>query len=146
MATISFSDSAPDDVKDSVHFTFGATEFDLKPGSSREESDPAVIASAEAHPWLKVEDKTSTETKTPEQVAEEVANSDDPHVNPAADHLSDRASEEVVEAARQRNAEITGIPVEDAESPAEEPAPKPAPVAPPVAVPARPNQAEGARS
>lgn len=75
MATISFSDSAPTDVKDSVRFVFAATNFELKPGDTAEVDDEAVIAGAQEHPWLKVEvkpeeaEKPAEPTPAPAQVA-----------------------------------------------------------------------------
>lgn len=100
MATITLSSVAPEEGK--VHFTFGAEAFDLGAGDKYETEDPAVIADAAQNHWLKIEYPEVTEPAASSEAV--VSASNDPHVNPAVDHLNSAASPEVVEAA-QRNAD-----------------------------------------
>lgn len=130
MAKITFSDvgkAATQDAKEAVRFLFAHTDFELARDASTENDDPEVIAGASAHPWLQVETDTSDEQqKTAAAQAEAVANSTDPHVNPAVDHLSSLASPEVVAEAEKANADSQAADV-----PAAAPvAPAPTPVAP----------------
>jgi hypothetical protein len=92
MARISKSDTAP---KDAEHFSLGAVEFDLTDKNTTfETDDPAVIANARANPALSVK-----EDPQPVATLADAADPLDPHVNPAADHLSASASPEAIAAA-----------------------------------------------
>lgn len=92
MASITFSEKAPTD-QGPVTFTFGAEQFDLAPGDKYETSDHELIAAAIGNRWLKVEYDLEKET------AKIAYDPNDPHDNPAADHLSPHADAEVKAAA-----------------------------------------------
>lgn len=120
MATISFSDKAPP-VDGKVHFSFGQSEFDLEAGGSVEVSDASVATAAAAHPWLTVKfDEVQSEAKTPQELADAAAASTDPHVNPAADHLSAEATQEVKDAAVANDAAVRAATADAPVEPAEE--------------------------
>lgn len=91
MGTITFSPEAP--ANEAVHFAFGNFDFDLAPGKSFETDEPELLRGAEASSWLsvKIEAPAATEVVEPDLT--------DPHVNPAADHLSEWASQEAKSAA-----------------------------------------------
>lgn len=75
MAKISHSDSAP---AEKVHYTFANAEFDLSGSSTYETEDASLLASAEAHPYLKV-------TREPVEVVQGAYRQ---QLRPEEDHLS----------------------------------------------------------
>lgn len=99
MATISLNASAPK-VDSEISFSLANEDFALASDGSFESTDPAVIGSAVVHPWLKVEFKAEAEQATSDY------DPNDPHQNPAADHLSAYASPETKAAAEATEAAI----------------------------------------
>lgn len=97
MGIITFNEEAP--AKETVHFTFGNSDFDLAPGKEYDTDDVGVLSAASVHPWLAVE-----VTEPPPAPGQE-PDMTDPHVNPLADHLSELASDETKEAAAEAEAQ-----------------------------------------
>jgi hypothetical protein len=100
MAKISKSDAAP---SGDLHVSLGRVDFDLTSKKKvYETTDPTVISDARAHVFLSVEEDA------PAPVREEQADYDpnDPHDNPASDHLSIWASDEAVKAAAANEAAV----------------------------------------
>lgn len=134
MATITFSDNVPAGTE-SVHFLFPEGEFDLAKGASYETDDAGLAGSASVHPWLVV---TYPAAKVDEAAAPNMA---DPHINPAADHLTSQASPEVVEAAdaqqkAQAEANAGAAVPATAQTPVAQPTPPAAPSQPTAPAPA----------
>jgi hypothetical protein len=101
MAKVSLNDLA-NGVQGKIHFSFGASEFDLGAGDSFETTDPDALIGASSHPLLDVAAETVDYTEWSKEEAERVASSRDPHVNPHADHLTATPDEEAVRAAKER--------------------------------------------
>lgn len=102
MATISLSDAAPK-VDGELGFALGNANFELASGGSFDSDDPAVIGGAVVHPWLKVAFAAPAESDAPDY------DPNDPHQNPAADHLGQYASPEVKKAAEEAEAAIQAV-------------------------------------
>lgn len=93
MAKVTKRSDAPNDV---TAFSIGNADFELpRKNSVYETDDPLIISSAKVNPFLEVEEDA------PSAQPAEAAPRDalDPHVNPAADHLSVSGSQAAVEAA-----------------------------------------------
>lgn len=138
MATITLSDLAP---KEEIHFVFGDADFTLGGKNSSYETDsPQVVSNAAAHEWLAVSVPEGTSDPRPED--DPNYDPTDPHDNPSADHLSQMASPESIEAAAANEAAIQAEAYPDVP---QQPAPTEAPVVeapipgpgdtPPVTVP-----------
>lgn len=99
MATIKRAQDAPEDL---THFSLGQADFDLEGAdASYETDDPSVIADANVNPFLTVEQEVAAPEEQPDE-----RDPNDPHVNPAADHLSIWASQEAKDAAAANDAAI----------------------------------------
>lgn len=99
MATLSLSDAAPK-VDGDIGFALANVNFSLGSGGTYDTEDPAVISAATVHPFLKVEQPAPVEQEV------EATDENDPHQNPAADHLSVYATPEVKAAADEADAAI----------------------------------------
>ena len=105
MAKIVHSTAAP---KEPVHYSFDGVEFDLG-GSKRgfESDDPHVLATAEAHPWLKVD--RPKEADGVGTFVDHLAPKDDPFT--IAGSKVDFNDPKVAEAAELAKAEDDAVPV-----------------------------------
>lgn len=92
----------PDAPQDLTHFTLGQVSFDLDSKGTYTTDDPEVLSNALVSPFLSVE----YDVVAPADAPADTRDQNDPHVNPAADHLSVWGSQESKDAADANDAAI----------------------------------------